>query len=375
MPKRKATGDGAGRRTKRTRTTGAEVFVWQPTDWVAKRTFTENISLLVRRTNAKQFIIKKELEADDENDASPTEVRALALLPDCNRIVKPILYSHKHPDEDHGTAFFQNYPLGDLFQWKRTFTTKNRKAVPESFIWRVFLQISQALAIIQGRLGPDRDMRGCMIHRDIKPTNILVVDNGSTYPSFKLQDFDVAMMWERSKARQPDRVGTFQWQPSEAPTQGTDTRAADVWALGACIHFLATGLSPIEDVDEYAAAVYQDNNQHPDLARLYGGHEGYYDAHVPRRVIPINLSKDELHERGLGLSTEEKRDRGIGPKYHQYSDELNDWMTQCLHRTPSKRSITERLVNEMGIIARSMLRKMGGKAALMDLEAKFGDDA
>jgi serine/threonine protein kinase len=181
-------------------------------DWVTKRTFTENVSLPVRRTNAKQFIIKKELEldADDDNDAPPTEVRALALLPDCNRIVKPILYSHKYPDEGHGTAFFRNYPSGDLFQWKRTFTTKNRKASPESFIWRVFLQISQAMAIIQGRLGPDRDMRGCMIHHDIKPTNILVVENGSTYPSFKLHDFDVAMMWQKSKAWQPDRVGTFQ---------------------------------------------------------------------------------------------------------------------------------------------------------------------
>jgi hypothetical protein len=146
--------------------------------------------------------------------------------------------------------------------------------------------------------------------------------------------------------------------------------------VGACIQFLATGLPPIEDVDEYAAALYRDNNdRHLDLARLRGGNEGYYDAHVPRRVIPINLSNDELHERGLGLSTEEKRARGIGPENHQYSDELNDWMTQCLHHTPSKRPTTERLLNEIGIMAREMLRRMGGKAALVDLDPKFGVDA
>jgi hypothetical protein len=175
----------------------------------------------------------------------------------------------------------------------------------------------------------------------------------------------------RTKRTKTTTAEVFVWKPTDWITKRTFTEN-----VGAYIQFLATGLPPIEDVDEYAAAVYRDNNnQHPDLARLYDGHEGYYDAHVPRRVIPINLSKDQLHERGRGLSTEEKGDRGIGPEYHQYSDELNDWMTQCLHRTPSKRPTAERLVNEMGIIARSMLRKMGGKAALMVLEAKFGDDA
>jgi hypothetical protein len=149
-----------------------------------------------------------------------------------------------------------------------------------------------------------------------------------------------------------------------------------VWALGACIHFLATGLASIEDSDEYAARIYREiNNQHPDSARLYGEDHLYYDAHVPRRVVPINLTKDELHQRGLGLSPEERRAQGSGPEYHQYSDELNDWMNQCLTRTPSKRPTTEQLVYGMGIVARGMLRKMGGKAALVDLEAKFGEDA
>jgi serine/threonine protein kinase len=211
--KRKASGDGAGRRTKRTKTTTSKVFVWKPIDWKTKRTITDNVSLLVSRTNAKQFVVKKllKIDVDEENDAQPPEVRALALLPDYNRIVKPILYSHKDPDEDHGTAFFLNCPLGDLLEWKhQLFTKKNRKAVPESCIWRVFLQISQALAFIQGHLGPDRDLRGCMIHRDIKPKNILVVDNGSTYPSFKLHDFDCAIVWEKSKARRPACCRTFQ---------------------------------------------------------------------------------------------------------------------------------------------------------------------
>jgi hypothetical protein len=41
----------------------------------------------------------------------------------------------------------------------------------------------------------------------------------------------------------------------------------------------------------------------------------------------------------------------------------------------SKRPTTERLVYGMSIVAKGMLRKMGGEAALVDLDAKFGDDA
>jgi serine/threonine protein kinase len=157
-----------------------------------------------------------------------------------------------------------------------------------------------------------------VIHRDIKPKNILVVDNGSTYPGFKLHDFDCAMMLEKSQARRPARCATFQRQPPENPTQGINTRAADVWALGACIYFLATGLPSVGGSDEFAAAVCRgNNNQHLDSVRVYGEEHRYYDARVPRRVIPINLSKANLHERGLGLSTEETKAQGIGPEYHQ----------------------------------------------------------
>jgi serine/threonine protein kinase len=181
MVKRKATtAAGAGRRAKRIKT---ETFLWKPNAWKRKRFITAEVSLLVSRTNAKMLLVKKLLDLDDEGDAPPPEIAALALLPDCTRVVKPILYSHADPDPEHGTALFQHYPLGDLQQWKsQEFDNKNWKPVPESFIWRCFLQISQALAFIQGQIGPDRDERGCMIHRDIKPKNILVVHSGTTYP-------------------------------------------------------------------------------------------------------------------------------------------------------------------------------------------------
>ncbi|KAJ4365811.1 hypothetical protein N0V83_008432 [Neocucurbitaria cava] len=361
MAKRKAAPAGAGRqskRTKRTTTKSTQSFLWRPNDWVVRRFITDDVSVLVSRSDQKRFIIKKVAPNADDN-SRPQEALVLSLLPECNRIVKPIFCSSLDPDPMHGTVLFQHYPLGDLTQWKkREFDEKNGKPVAESFIWRFFLQISQALAFLQNQIGPGRDERRCFLHRDIKPDNILVVDNGTTYPSFKLHDFDAAIEYKKSEARVPTRCGTFQWQPPENPV--INTRAAEIWALGACVHFLAIGNAPHQHFGRWATALYNQNNQHPDSAQDYSHPAHYYSARVPRQVTPINLSKAQ--QQGMG----------VGPDNYQYSDELNNWMSQCLRRTPSRRPTAERLVNGMGIVAQGMLKRMGGKNASVDLDVKFG---
>ncbi|CAE7210333.1 hypothetical protein PTNB73_09178 [Pyrenophora teres f. teres] len=359
-------------RGKRTQTAGT--FLSKPNAWNLKKPITQNVSLMASRTNTKLLIVKKVLPFGQR--AEPLEIVILALVPECNRVVRPIYYSHADLDPEHGTAIFHHYPMGDLAYWKyQEFDNKNWKPVSESFIWRFFLQISQALAFIQGRIGPNQDERGCIIYCDIKPMNILVVSNGTIYPSFKLHDFNCATVYDASEANQASSCGTYQWQPPENTTQGINTEAADLWALDACIHFLATGKSPMttEHSRAYAAAQYRaNNNQHPESAEEYNKVDHYYDAHAPRRIILINRDKDDLDQHGLGLSMEEKRAQRIGRECHEYSDELNDWMMQCLSFYSTERPTTERLEHEMGVQAMEMLRKMGGKTALVDMEVKYG---
>jgi hypothetical protein len=50
-------------------------------------------------------------------------------------------------------------------------------------------------------------------------------------------------------------------------------------------------------------------------------------------------------------------------------------MSECLTRTPSRRPTVEELLFDMGAVAKRMLKIMGRKAALVDLDAKFGVDA
>jgi serine/threonine protein kinase len=240
--------------------------------------------------------------------------------------------------------------------------------VPESYIWRFFLQMSQALAVLQDQIGPNREKRVILLHRDIKPKNILVIkDDSSTYFSFKLHDFDCGVEHSNSRAHLPQILGTFEWQPSEVNL--INTKAAEVWALGACVHYLATGTAPIRDPVAYGAEVFVQNKRNPDAVQDYGGPESYYPAYAPRIVIAIDLSQAQ------------QRRRDFGPYFHegahrynpQYSDEFNGWMRQCLRTSPAGRPTAARLVNKMGVVAKDMLKKIGGKVALVDLEVQFDD--
>lgn len=276
----------------------AQLSVWKWRDWEEKSKLAPGISLMASRLNSKQLIVKKVVRtADNAQDVPPFEVRALSLLPKCNRIVHPLTYLLMEPDSGHSTIIFQHYPLGDIAQWKaREFDEKNNKPVPESYIWRFFVQMGQAIAFLQNHIGPRQEERHCMLHRDIKPHNILVLDNGTTYPSFQLHDFGCAFLYEASRAAVPARCGTFRWQPPENPI--INTRAAEIWSLGACIHFLAVGRAPIQDINKYRKRFDEEECSRPESMADYTSTGKYFGSRVPREVTPINLSSEEQRQRG-----------------------------------------------------------------------------
>ncbi|KAL8716824.1 MAG: hypothetical protein Q9225_005886 [Loekoesia sp. 1 TL-2023] len=146
--------------------------------------------------------------------------------------------------------------------------------IPESFIWHVFLQLSEALAYIHH--GYDRSASSVsgrqtlpsqwlpVIHRDIKPANILLQRARShpdhpgpePYPRLVLADFGLALQaTEFNVSPTSDyAIGTYAWQPPECPHHSTK---GDVWSIGAVIFEMCTGRLPFdEEMPEYVQDVH-----------------------------------------------------------------------------------------------------------------------
>src|SRR4051812_2317108 len=89
-----------------------------------------------------------------------------------------------------------------------------------------------------------------IVHRDVKPGNILVADDGLT----KIGDFGIA---RRSQEQQLTQTGFVTGTPAffapELATGSVPTPAADMWALGVTLYTAVEGKPPFEPRDNALA--------------------------------------------------------------------------------------------------------------------------
>jgi calcium-dependent protein kinase len=82
-----------------------------------------------------------------------------------------------------------------------------------------------------------------VIHRDLKPDNFLVSDDGKT---LKCTDFGFAVLCPTLEYRDNGPRGTTEYLPPEA-FGGIYSDKSDIWACGIILYILLTGLFPFPD--------------------------------------------------------------------------------------------------------------------------------
>jgi hypothetical protein len=135
--------------------------------------------------------------------------------------------------EGKGFALVQSYiPAPSLQEWLtrgRTFTEVDLTAIAT--------QLLEILATLHHRHPP-------VVHRDLKPSNILLTDRTAHSPGqVYLVDFGSVQAGGSEGTRTV--VGTYGYMPPEQ-FGGTTTPATDIYALGATLVHLATGVAPSE---------------------------------------------------------------------------------------------------------------------------------
>jgi len=102
-----------------------------------------------------------------------------------------------------------------------------------------------------------------IVHRDIKPQNILLNDDGVV----KLVDFGIAIVMETSKESNSEFVvGTPDYMsPEQAKGEVTDTRS-DIYSLGTILYETATGAPPFSNRDSFQTLMDQvERNPEPPI--------------------------------------------------------------------------------------------------------------
>jgi hypothetical protein len=62
-----------------------------------------------------KYLVVKKVQINPPNsadDTRPFRIHGLSMLPERNRIVKPLLYSNADPDPEHGTAIVKHCSFG-----------------------------------------------------------------------------------------------------------------------------------------------------------------------------------------------------------------------------------------------------------------------
>ncbi|HSO63880.1 MAG TPA: serine/threonine-protein kinase [Ornithinibacter sp.] len=144
-----------------------------------------------------------------------------------------------------------------------------------------------------------------VVHRDVKPSNILLMPDGTV----KLTDFGIARAIDGSGHTQTGEVlGTPHYLSPEQALGEAATGASDLYALGVVAHEMLTGRRPFDKGTPVATALAQVNDPPPPLPpHVPGRLRALIEQCLQKKTADRPANARELGER-LGMAEEDLPD-------------------------------------------------------------------
>lgn len=133
---------------------------------------------------------------------------------------------------------------------------KRRGALTLPEVIDIMLQLTSGLACAHDSY---------IIHRDIKPQNIMILDDGTV----KITDFGIAMALNSNELTQTNSVmGSVHYLPPEQANGSGATIKSDIYSLGILMFELLTGKLPFKGENAVEIAIKQMKEQIPSVCKI-----------------------------------------------------------------------------------------------------------
>jgi len=182
--------------------------------------------------------LKENLETSKE--AQRQFAREATVLANLSHPNLPIVFDH-FSIPFQGQYLVMDYIEGEDLEEMRRRSSGN---IPEAQAMEWLSQICDALDYLHSQNPP-------VIHRDIKPANIKISPEGRAV----LVDFGIVKLFEAdSKTTMGARAITPGYSPPEQYGGGSTDARSDIYALGATVYALLTGVEPVESIQRSLGA-------------------------------------------------------------------------------------------------------------------------
>ena len=152
--------------------------------------------------------------------------------------------------------------------------------VPPRPAIEIVQEVARALDNVYHQVGPDGEPLH-LIHRDIKPGNILLEDRSTGFSLAKLSDFGVAKIDGNDLTQTGNLVGTPHYMAPELFKGTAAGPASDLYGLGVLMYRALCGSLPFHAEDRFAVAAMHVNQPVPAFADMWPKHD------IPRRLEDV----------------------------------------------------------------------------------------